>query len=72
MIKIGDIVYQVSKGGFIHSKPMPVKNRLGLVIKEEKLKGAIAQFYVQFNQDDPKWYYQHDLQRIGGERNEDV
>ena len=72
MIKIGDIVYQVSKGGLIHSKPSPIKNRLGLVIKEEKLKGAIAQFYVQFNQDDPKWYYQHDLQRIGGERNEDV
>jgi|8_EtaG_2_1085327.scaffolds.fasta_scaffold208544_2 hypothetical protein len=72
MIKIGDIVYQVSKGGFIHSKPMPVKNRLGLVIKEERAKGAITQFYVQFNQDDPKWFYQHDLQRIGGERNEDV
>ena len=72
MIKIGDIVYQVFRGGFIHSKPEPIKNRLGLVIKEERSKGAIAQFYVKFNQDDPKWYYQHDLQRIGGERNEDA
>jgi hypothetical protein len=68
MIKVGDIVYRKRKGGFIHDKPVPVKDSLGLVIKEFKEKGAIAQFYVQFNQTTPKWFYEHDLHRIGGER----
>jgi hypothetical protein len=47
----------------------PLTNKVGLVIKEHKEKGAIPQFYVQFDQETPKWYYQHDLYRIiGGER----
>lgn len=72
MIKLGDIVYQLRRGGFIHEKPAPVRSRLGLVIKEYKEKGAIAQYYVTFNQDTPKWYYQHDLHKItGGERDQD-
>jgi hypothetical protein len=70
MIKVGDIVFRKRKGGFIHDKPVPVTNKLGLVIKEHKEKGAIPQYYVQFNQNTPKWYYQHDLHRVtlGGER----
>ncbi len=68
MIKVGDIVFQRRKGGLMNNRPL--ESRLGLVIKEYKEKGAIPQFYVQFNQDNPKWYYQHDLHRIkfGGER----
>jgi hypothetical protein len=70
MIKLGDIVYQTYRGGFLASKPKT--NRLGLVIKEYKEKGAIPQYYVKFNQDTPKWYYQHDLHKITGrERNQD-
>jgi len=68
MIKVGNIVYRKRKGGFIHDKPVPVKDRLGLVIKEYKEIGAVPQYYVSFNQESPKWYYQHDLHRIGGER----
>jgi len=72
VIKLGDIVYQLRRGGFIHEKPSPVRSRLGLVIKEHKEKGAIPQYYVTFNQDTPKWYYQHDLHKItGGERDQD-
>mgnify|MGYP001401151241 CR=1 FL=1 len=68
MIKPGDIVFQRYTGGLNNGKPKT--SRLGLVIKEYKEKGAIPQFYVQFSQEDPKWYYQHDLHRIiGGERN---
>ena len=63
MIKVGDIVFRVRRGGFIHDKSVPVTDRLGLVIKEYKEKGAVPQFYVQFDQDDPKWFYQHDLPR---------
>ena len=70
MIKVGDLVYQSRKGGFIHDKSTAVKDRVGLVIKELREKGAIPQFYVQFNQDDPKWYHQHHLLKIGGERKE--
>ena len=68
MIKVGDIVFKSRKGGMINNQPKT--DRLGLVIKEHREKGAIAQFYVQFDQLSPKWYYQHDLHRItiGGER----
>ena len=73
MIKVGDIVFKVRKGGFIHDKPVPVTNEIGLVIKEYKEKGAIPQYYVRFDQKDPKWFYQHDLHNIKwGERGEDV
>jgi len=69
MIRVGDIVFRKRKGGFIHDRPVPVKDSLGLVIKEHKEKGAIPQYYVQFDQKDPKWFYQHDLHRIKwGER----
>ena len=68
MIKVGDIVYKRRKGGFLHDQPVPSRARLGLVIREHKEKGAIPQFYVQFDQNTPKWYYQHDLYRIRGER----
>ena len=64
MIKVGDIVYRLRRGGFLHDKPMPSKQDLGLVIKEIKEKGAIPQYYVQFNSQPPQWYYQHDLYRI--------
>ena len=67
MIKPGDIVFQRYNGGLKNG--MPHTKRLGLVIKEFKEKGAIPQYYVQFDQENPKWYYQHDLHRIGGERN---
>ena len=50
----------------------PLGSRLGLVIKDHRDKGAIPQFYVQFNKELPKWYYQHDLHRIGGERNKNA
>ena len=62
MIKAGDIVFQVRKGGLFNKQP--VTDRLGLVIKEHREKVAIPQFYVQFNQEDPRWYYQHDLEKI--------
>ena len=68
MIKSGDIVYLRRRGGMLMSHS-PLTNKVGLVIKEHKETGAIPQFYVQFNQETPKWYYQHDLYRIiGGER----
>ena len=62
MIKVGDIVFKKRKGGLMNNHPKT--NSLGLVIKEHKEKGAITQFYVQFDQNTPKWYYQHDLHRI--------
>lgn len=69
MLKVGDIVYRVRRGGFIHEKPTPVTDSIGLIIKEYREKGAIPQYYVQFDQKDPKWFYQHDLHKIeGGER----
>ncbi len=67
MIKVGDIVFRKYKGGFRNNKPNELS--LGLVIKEFKEKGAISQYHVQFDQKDPKWFYQHDLHRIQwGER----
>tara|TARA_A100001391_G_scaffold99416_2_gene66081 strand:+ start:370 stop:579 length:210 start_codon:yes stop_codon:yes gene_type:complete len=64
MIKVGDIVFKVRRGGFLHESPVPVTNSIGLVIKEHREKGAVPQFYVQFDQEIPKWYYQHDLRRV--------
>ena len=73
MIKVGDIVFKRRRGGFIHDKPVPVTNELGLVIKEHTEEGAVPQYYVQFDQKDPRWFYQHDLHRIQwGERRENV
>ena len=69
MIKVGDIVFKLRRGGFIHDTPQPVTDQLGLVIKEYKEKGAVTQYYVRFDPDDPKWFYQHELHRIQwGER----
>lgn len=62
MIKVGDIVYQKSSGGLMNNRIL--ESRLGLVIKEHREKGAIPQYYVQFNQSTPKWYYQQDLYKI--------
>ena len=70
MIKVGDIVFKKRKGGLM--KNQPLTSQLGLVTKDHREKGAIPQFYVKFNQNDPKWYYQHDLHRIGGERRKNV
>jgi len=69
VIKPGNIVYRVRRGGFIHDYPVAVKDRVGLVIKEIKAKNEVPQFYVQFDKETPKWFYQHDLRRIGEERN---
>ncbi len=44
----------------------PVTDRVGLVIKEVREKFAIPQFFVQFDNEAPKWYYQHDLHQISG------
>ena len=69
MIKVGDIVYQKRKGGIIQGISDVITSRLGLVIKEYKEKGAVPQYYVQFDQKDPKWFYQHELHKIKwGER----
>ena len=71
MIKIGDIVFRKYKGGLKNN--LPHESELGLVIKEFKEKGAIPQYYVQFNQKNPRWYYQHDLHQINWrERRKDV
>ena len=70
MIKVGDIVFPRRKGGLLNDQPL--ESHLGLVIKDHREKGAIPQFSVKFNQNDPKWYYQHDLHRIGGERRKNV
>ncbi len=43
MIKVGDIVFKRRRGGFIHDKPAPVTDQLGLVIKEYKDKGTVPQ-----------------------------
>ena len=68
LISVGNIVFRKFKGGFRNNKPN--ESELGLVIKEYKEKGAIPQYYVQFDQKDPKWFYQHELHRIKwGERN---
>ena len=71
MIKVGDIVFRKYKGGLKNNQPS--ESELGLVIKEFKEKGAVPQYYVQFGQKDPKWFYQHDLHRIEwGERRNNV
>ena len=69
MIKVGDIVYKLRRGGFLHDEPIPVKGNIGLVIKEYTDKGAVPQYYVQFIKETPKWYYQHDICRIEREEN---
>ena len=48
MIKAGDIVFRRYKGGIKNNQPN--ESELGLVIKEYKEKGAVPQYYVQFNQ----------------------
>lgn len=68
MIQIGNIVYLRRRGGALMSD-RPVRNKVGLVINEHKEKGAVPQYYVQFDQEIPKWYYQHDLYKINKERN---
>jgi len=71
MIKVGDIVFRRYTGGLRNNQPN--ESSLGLVIKEFKEKGAIPQYYVKFDQKDPKWYYQHNLHRIQWrERNKNV
>ena len=65
MIKAGDIVFQVRKGGLFNKQP--VTDRLGLVIKEHGTDSAISvnQYLVRFGQEEnPKWYWQHDLEKI--------
>ena len=62
MIKLGDIVFRRYKGGLKNNQPN--ESSLGLVIKEYTDKGAIPQYYVQFDQKDPTWFYQHELHRI--------
>ena len=44
VIKPGNIVYRVRRGGFIHDYPVAVKNRVGLVIKEIKEKSLNTMF----------------------------
>ena len=70
MIKPGDIVHLCYQGGLKKNKPYT--KGIGLVIKELKEKGAIPQFYVQFDKETPRWYYQHDLYKIRGERNKNA
>jgi len=63
MIKPGNLVYLCYQTGL--KKNQPYTKTIGLVIKELKEKGAIPQFYVQFDdQETPKWYYQHDLYKV--------
>ena len=62
MIKRGDIVFRRFKGGVRNNRPDD--SVIGLVIKEHKEKGAIPQFYVRFGEEQPRWYYQHDLHQI--------
>jgi hypothetical protein len=68
VIHPGDIVYRVRRGGFIHDHPVAVKDSVGLVIKEIKERNEVPQYYVKFTKETPKWFYQHDLHKIGGER----
>ena len=66
MIKIGDIVYLKRMGGIIVNQSNT--SLIGLVIKEHKERGAIPQYHVQFAQNVPKWFYQHELCQIRAER----
>jgi hypothetical protein len=63
VIRLGDIVYQRKRGGLVLGSAI-VKTRLGLVIKELTEKASIPQYYVKFDQEEPKWFYQHDLHKI--------
>jgi len=62
MIKVGDIVFKKRTGGLLNNQNLT--SSLGLVIKDHREKGAVPQFYVQFDQKSPKWFYQHQLHRI--------
>ena len=64
MIKPGDIVHQRRRGGIIKGTSNVIVNSVGLVIKEFKEKASVPQYYVQFDQKTPKWFYQHDLHKI--------
>ncbi len=66
MINPGDIVYRRFKGGLKNNQPY--EKGVGLVIKRIKEKNEVAQYYVQFDKETPKWFYQHDLYKIRGER----
>ena len=68
MIHRGDIVYQRKRPGAVVNGAI-VKTRLGLVIKELIEEASIPQYYVKFGQEDPRWYYQHDLHKIEREEN---
>ncbi len=71
MIRVGDIVFRKYKGGFRNNKPN--ESEVGLVIRELKEKGAVPKYHVQFDQKDPKWFFQHELHRIQwGERRKNV
>jgi len=63
MIKVGDIVYKKRSGGLI-KESQNISSSIGLVIKDHRETGAIPQFYVQFDQQTPKWFYQHHLYKI--------
>lgn len=70
MIRPGDIVYQRKRPGTVANvNGAIVKARLGLVIKELIEEASIPQYYVKFDQEVPKWFYQHDLHKIERERN---
>ena len=68
VIHRGDIVYQRKRPGAVVNGAI-VKTRLGLVIKELIEEASIPQYYVKFGQEDPRWYYQHDLHKIEREEN---
>lgn len=64
MIKPGDIVFRKYKGGIRNNKPD--ESIIGLVIKEHEreAQNIVPQFYVRFGEENPKWYYQHELFKI--------
>ena len=62
MIKVGDIVFKKYVGGLLKDKTNT--KEIGLVIKEHKEPFSVSQYYVSFSQKDPKWFYQHELQKI--------
>ena len=67
MIKVGDIVYKKRSGGLIKESEN-ISSSIGLVIKDHRETGAIPQFYVQFDKQTPKWFYQHHLSKIQWKR----
>tara|TARA_R110000824_G_scaffold82445_1_gene206672 strand:+ start:666 stop:875 length:210 start_codon:yes stop_codon:yes gene_type:complete len=64
VINLGDIVYRRYRGGLKNNQPY--ERGVGLVIKRIKEKHEVAQFYVKFDKEIPKWFYQHDLYKIEG------